>query len=290
MILVTGANGQYGNATINHLLDQDARAEEIIAMVRNTESAKELKEKGVQIRKGDYNDYSSLVSAFSGVKHLLFISSSDIQNRNKQHENVLKAAKESGVEHIIYTSFLSKNETESSPLWLVSQSHLQTENWLKDSGINYTILKNNLYMDFVPAFVGDQVLETGLVFLPAGDGKVGAVLRSEMAEATARILGSSKLQGKVYNFTNSEAFSYQEVANTIAEISGKSIDYISPTAEEYARILGEYGVPSDLIGLFSSFAIAQAKDELDAVSSDLEFLLGRKPTSMSTFLSKVYSK
>jgi len=289
MILVTGATGHFGKSTIDFLLKKGISSTNIVALVRDEEKAAEIKSKGVALRIGDYDNYNSLIDAFIGVEKLLFVSGSDIFNRGAQHQNVVKAAKESGVKHVVYTSFQGKNETESSPLWLVAQSHLQTEAWLKESGIDYTILKNTLYMDFVPAFLGEKVLETGLIYLPAGNGKVGAVLRSEMAEATANILTSSNHTGKTYRFTNQEAFSYQEVAQQLSEITGKTINYISPTADEYAQTLTEHGVPVDFIGLFSSFAVAQEKGELEVVGSDLEQILGRKPTTVNTFLTQVYS-
>lgn len=289
MILVTGATGHFGKSTIDFLLKKGISSTNIVALVRDEEKAVDLKNKGVVLRIGDYDNYTSLVSAFKGVEKLLFVSGSDIFKRGAQHQNVVAAAKEAGVQHIVYTSFQGKNETESSPLWLVAQSHLQTEVWLKESGMDFTILKNTLYMDFVPAFLGEKVLETGLIYLPAGNGKVGAVLRSEMAEATANILTGSTHEGKTYRFTNLESFSYQEVAQHLSEITDKSINYISPTADEYAQTLTEHGVPTDFIGLFSSFAVAQANGELEMVGSDLEQLLGRKPTSVKTFLNQVYA-
>lgn len=289
MILVTGATGNFGKSAIDFLLKKGISSTNIVALVRDEEKATDLKGKGVALRIGDYDNYNSLLNAFKGIEKLLFVSGSDVFNREAQHQNVVKAAKASGVKHIVYTSFQGKNETESSPLWLVAQSHLLTETWLKESGMDYTILKNTLYMDFVPAFLGDKVLETGVIYLPAGNGKVGAVLRSEMAEATANILTSSNHAGKTYRFTNQEAFSYQEIAQQLSEITGKTINYISPTAEEYAQTLTGYGVPADFIGLFSSFAVAQANGELEMVGSDLSQILGRKLTSVKTFLNQVYS-
>jgi NAD(P)H dehydrogenase (quinone) len=288
MILVTGATGNFGRSTIEFLLKKGISSNDIIALVRDASKAQDLKSQGVEVRVGDYDNYDSLVAAFEGVEKLLFVSGSDIFNRNAQHQNVVKAAKVSGVGHIVYTSFQGNNETETSPLWLVAQSHLQTEAWLKESGIEYTIMKNTLYMDLIPAFLGEKVLETGVIFLPAGDGKVGAVLRSEMTEATANILVGSNHCGKTYHIANLEAFSYEQVAQELSEITGKTIGYISPTADAYADTLAGFGVPADFIGLFSGFAVAQAKGELDFVSSDLEQLLGRKPTTIKSFLHQVY--
>jgi NAD(P)H dehydrogenase (quinone) len=289
MILVTGATGQFGKSAIDFLLRRGVALTNIVALVRDNEKASDLINKGLSLRIGDYDNYNTLLHAFRGVEKLLFVSSSDIVNRTTQHKNVVMAAKEAGVKHIVYTSFLGTNETETSPLWIVVESHLKTEAFLKESGLDYTILKNTLYMDFVPAFLGEKVVETGAIYLPAGNGKVGAVLRSEMAEASANILTSDNHTGKTYQITSHEAFSYQEVAQELSEITGKTINYISPSANEYVQTLTEHGLPAEYIGLFTGFAVAQANGELELVGSDLEQLLGRKPTSVKKFLNQVYS-
>lgn len=289
MILITGATGHLGKATINFLLEKGIKASQLSALVRKEESADEFRAKGINTLIGDYGNYNSLVTAFTGVEKLLFVSGNDLMNRTAQHLNVINAAKEAGIKHLIYTSFQRRNESETSPLWMVAQSHIQTEKWLKESGINFTILRNNLYMDFIPAFIGEKVAESGLIFVPAENGKVSAVLRSEMAEAAANILITDGHYGKEYNFTNTEAVTYQEIAQTISEVIGKSISYLSPTVEEYISTLSKYGVPAEVVGIFSSFAVAQAQGELDIESTDLEKLLGRRPTSVKDFLIKLYS-
>jgi NAD(P)H dehydrogenase (quinone) len=272
MILVTGATGHFGNAAINHLLEKGVKANEIAALVRNDQAADEFKKKGVVTKVADYDNYDSLVDAFKGVEKLLFVSGSDIVKRLEQHKNVINAASDAGVKHVVYTSFQRKNETEDSPLWMVAQSHIQTEK-----------------LDFLPGFIGEKVLETGVIYVPAEHGKVGAVLRAEMAEAAANILATSGHEGKEYDFTNSEAVTYQELAEIISKVSGKEIKYISPSPDEYNKTLANYGVPNEVIGIFSSFAIAQAQGELDKESTDLEKLLGRKPLAVNDFLSSIYS-
>src|SRR5690606_15084509 len=131
MILVTGATGNFGGTAIRFLLEKGIEAGQISALVRSTETqsekAQDLKAKGINIIAGDYNDYPSLVTAFKGVNKLLFVSSSDIAHRLQQHENVVKAAKEAGVNHVVYTSFQRKDETEKSPLYGFVQVHIQTD-------------------------------------------------------------------------------------------------------------------------------------------------------------------
>lgn len=289
MILVTGATGQFGSAAIKSLIGKGIKGNDIKALVRNEQAADELKTMGVGVITGDYDDYASLVHAFSGIEKLLFISGSDISKRLGQHQNVINAAIEAHVKHVVYTSFQRKNESEQSPLWIVGQSHMETEKLLRKSGIDHTIMRNNLYMDFLPGFIGEKVLESGVIYVPAQDGKISPVLRAEMAEAAATILSTTGHEGKEYDFTNPEAVSYKDIAEYISEISGKTIQYVSPSAEEYTTTLAGFGVPAEVIGIFTSFAVAQAKGELDTKSNDMEDLLGRKPLSVRSFLKNVYS-
>lgn len=289
MILVTGATGNYGSATIDFLLQKGIAANNIAALVRDEAKAEALIQKGVTIKIGDYNDYESLLSAFNGVSKLLLISGSDIANRGKQHQNAVNAAIASGVKHIVYTSFERKNESETSPIAFVAKSHIDTEKQIKESGMNYTILRNNLYMDFLPMFFGENVLETG-IFLPAGDRKTAFTLRSDMAEATANILSSEGHENQEYTFSNSENTTFQELADTLGQLTGKQINYISPSTDVYINTLSQAGVPSDYVGMFAGFAEAIKQGELEQYDGDLEMLLGRKPTSAKEFLAKVYSK
>ena len=188
-ILITGASGNFGKTTIDFLLKKGIPANTISALVRDEAKGADLKAKGISIKIGDYDNYESLVAAFKGIDKLVLVSGTDIVNRGKQQKNVVKAAKEAGVKHILYTSFERKNETETSPIAFLAKSHIDTDNTIKASGMTYTIFRNNLYLDVLPMFLGEQVLETG-VFFPAGETKSAFALRSDLAEATANVLTS----------------------------------------------------------------------------------------------------
>lgn len=290
-ILITGATGNLGSITIDFLLEK-TNSTSIAAMVRdeNTDKAIALKEKGIDIRVGNYHDYASLVSAFSGIDQLYFISSSDVETRTQQHENVVNAAKEAGVKHVVYTSFIRKNETESSPIAFVADSHIRTENSLKASGLNYTILKHSIYMDMLPLFLGDQMGETGIAYLPAGEGKIAFTLRKDMAEVASVILTSTGHENKTYEITNDVAVSMTEVASEISSIMGKTINYISPTQEEYIATLSGAGVPMEYVGMFAGFAEAFKQEEFSETNNLIETLIGRKPTRIQAYFKDIYSK
>lgn len=288
MILVTGASGNYGKATIDFLLKKGIPANSISGLVRNEDKVEDLKAKGINLKIGDYDNYDTLIEAFKGFEKLLLISGSDVANRGQQHKNVVNAAKAAGVKHILYTSFERKNDTETSPIYFLAKSHIETEEFIKESGLTYTIFRNNLYLDVLPMFFGEKVLTTG-IFLPAGDAKSAYALRSDMSEATANVLTSTGHDNKVYSLNNTENVSLQEIAQDLSEIVGKEINYVSPSKDVYTETLTKAGVPAQYIGMFSDFAEAIKQGEFSTEKTDLENLLGRKPTSAKAFLKEVYT-
>ena len=288
MILVTGATGHLGKETLDFLLAK-TNASQIAAFVRSSEKAQLLKEKGIEIRIGDYDNYPSLVQAFAGIEKLFFVSGNDIPKRDQQHVNVINAAKEAGVKHIVYTSFQRQSEKDSSPIAIVAKTHLLTEKLLKESGLKYTILKNNMYMEGISMFIGNKVLETGTIFLPAGNGKASYALRTDMAEASTNILLSGGHENKAYEFSGTQSYSFTDVADILTELSGKKISYIDPAPENFTSELAKGGVPASVIGVIAAFCEGIKQGEFDLPDTAMEKILGRKPVALKDYLKKTYS-
>ena len=136
-------------------------------------------------------------------------------------------------------------------------------------------------------FFGDKVLEQGIYF-PAGNTKAGYVLRTDMAEAMANVLMTQGHSNKTYNINHTQNVSISEVAETLSELAGKTINYHSPSTEEYINTLTQAGVPTPYIHMFAGFAEAIKQGEFETTHTDLETLLGRKPTSLKEFLRQTY--
>lgn len=287
MIMVTGATGPLGGSVVDFLLKK-VRPEEVAVLVRDLNKATNLKAKGVKVHLADYDDPAALQQAFAGIDKLYFVSGSDVVKRGEQHLNVVSAAKAAGVGHVFYTSFQRKNETDSSPIAMVASSHIATERALKASGLTYTILKHTLYADILPMFLGEQVLQTGTVFLPAGDGKIGFATREDLAEAGAHLLTTPGHENKSYELSPREVMNFAQIAETLSRLSGKSIAYVSPTAELFTETLQKAGVPDMYIGISRGFAEAIAQGEFDVPDGQLDFLLGRKATTVEAFLKGAY--
>jgi NAD(P)H dehydrogenase (quinone) len=286
MILVTGATGGFGQEVLKNLT-QKTNTNQLAALARNPEKLADYAAKGVSVLKGDYNDEAALIQAFKGIDKLMFVSGNEIGKRLQQHTNVVNASIKAGVKHIIYTSFQRKNDNTVSPISFITNDHIETEKLLKTSGLQYTILRHALYLEVLPLFLGQGVLETG-VFFPAGDGRAAFAARADMAEAAANVLLSDEHINQTYDISAPVTYSFDDVAKALSAIHGSEVPYVSPSINNFKQVLTDVGVPADLIGMSVGFAGGIAAGEFNCASSKLEELLGRAPITPKEFLAKVY--
>lgn len=281
MILITGANGNLGSTAIDHLLKKNPDAE-LAGLVRSKEKGKELKEKGVERRIGDYFDTDSLEKAFEGIDVLAFISSGTLNDRQKQHKNVVDKAKKKGVKHIFYTSVVKAGE-RLSPLTF---DHDATEKMIKEAGIPYTFCRNTIYLEFFPMFWGNA-LETGEWNFPGGGYKQNFALRSEMGEALASALADSeKHKNKILNFASTNAYTFDKYAEAMSEAAGKEIMYTDTSVEDFVEGLKQAGLPDDQIDMSMVTTKLFAHGGTDIETNDMADLLGRKPTNALNFVKE----
>lgn len=286
MILVTGATGQLGTAVVNNLLEKTS-ANRIAAFVRDESKASALKEKGIDIRVGSYDDTASLDKAMHGIEKVLLIAGTDENNRLQQHQNVVDAAKKAGVQCIAYTSRTLKDRNTLANKLM--EGHFQTEDYIKASGLNYAIFRNVLYMDTIPQFVGgEKVFETG-IHLPTGHGRVPFALRSEMGEAIAHVLSESGCSNRIYKFTGSETYSFDLVAATLSDLSGKKVGYIPAEKSAFEAQMKERGTPEAMVQKVVGFLTDIKNGQEEEVSPDLQNLLGRKPASLKEGLKVLFN-
>ncbi|WP_026998272.1 SDR family oxidoreductase [Eisenibacter elegans] len=284
-ILITGANGQLGRAVIAYLLPQVPQGT-IAGLVRKGHTASDLAALGVDIREGDYFDQASLTKAMQGIDKVLLISSSDFNDRFGQHRNVIDAAHGAGVKHLYYTGVTIK-DIKHSALNPLLADHFQTEDYIKSKGFTYTFLRNGLYAEVIPMFLGEQVLQTG-VYFPAGSGSVAFVARQDLGEATANILASAGHDNKTYSLTSSQVYSFQDVADILTTLSGQTVGYYSPASEEYKAMLSQLGLPEPVVMMSVLFAEGMKNNDFNEADHTLETLLGRKQIDLQTFLKGVY--
>ncbi|NUN66966.1 SDR family oxidoreductase (plasmid) [Pseudanabaena biceps] len=286
MILVTGATGHLGTAVVNNLLKKIS-ANQIAAFVRHESKASAFREQGVDIRVGNYDDPASLDRAMQGIEKVLLIAGTDETNRLRQHQNVADAAKKAGVECIAYTSRALKDRNTLANKLM--EGHFQTEDYIKECGLNHILFRNILYMDTIPQFVGDaKVFDTG-INLPTGDGQVPFALRSEMGEAIANALLESDRGNRIYTLTGSESYSFGDVAATLADLSGKEVNYTSADKSVFEMQMKERGTPETVTQKIVGFLTDIKNGQEEEVSLDMENLLGRSPASLQDGLKVLFN-
>lgn len=285
--MITGATGNLGSAVVNELVNRQG-TENISVLVRDLPKSEDLYDQGIQRVEGNYNDYDSLVKAFQGIDTLYFVSSSDVVHRALHHENVVKAATEAKVGRIIYTSFQRKTDDDTSPIASVASGHLLAEKLILESGLTYTILKHALYAEVLPMFMGDQVIQSGVIYLPAGNGKASFTSRSDMALAGVAVITGEGHENQTYEISVDKSYSFTDIADILSDLSGNPIHYPAPDVQTFTVALTQAGVGQENIQAMTSFCTAIAQGEFDFPDPTLERLIGQKPETLKEFLKKAY--
>jgi NAD(P)H dehydrogenase (quinone) len=281
-LLVTGATGELGGATVKALL-QRVDAGQIVALARDPAKVDGL---GVEVRRGDYLDLASLIDAFEGVQKVLLVSAVAFTDGLTQHINVINAAKAAGVKHLVYTS-IQRKEGSSFEISMVTESDIATERALIDSGLIYTILRNTLYLDVLPLMLGADVMELG-VRMTDGQGKAPMVARADLAEANAVVLSEPGHDNRIYTLGASEAFSFTDVASELSMISARPVTFIRTSNAQFADRLISTGFPKAPAEFMAEWSRAVSNGEFEQVTGDLERLIGREPVGYKAFLEGVY--
>jgi NAD(P)H dehydrogenase (quinone) len=283
MILVTGATGGLGHETIDALL-MTTPATEIAALVRDASKATDLVQRGVDVRQANYFDHPALVQAFQGIEKVLLVSSVAFTDRVSQHRNVIDAAKEAGVKHLFYTSIQRSSDFVMPQ---VTESDLATEAYLKASGLAYTILHNGYYFEGLGYLIGTEVPESE-IRVPAGEGKIAFVKRTELAAATAALLTSEGHENQSYTLTGSEAYSFHDVARELSALAGRPITYQSIEPAPYIAQKVAAGFPDFVATFFAQWGAAAEHGMLAGKDDTVERLLGRKSMSLREYLKATY--
>lgn len=285
-IFVTGATGHLGTAVISQLLKK-TEVDNIVAFARSEDKAKSLKDKGIEVRLGTFDDTESLEEALHGIEKILLISTA-APNRFEQHKNVVDAAKKGGAKFIAYTSAPHTKNFNLAAAKPLLESHFQSEDYIKKSGLAYAFLRNSIYTDMIPMYVGENVFKKG-IFLPAGTGKVPFALRREMGEGTANLLLQSEYhRNKTYDITNTESYSFADVAKALSELSAKIVTYTDADRDEFVEILKNNNESEQFIFFLTALITDFKNHQYEKTTDDLAELLGRKPAALKEALRELY--
>ena len=271
--LITGATGNLGGLTIGHLLER-VPATEVAISVRDPAKASALAAKGVEVRRGDFDQPEAL--DFGGVDRLLLISADGPDDvRITKQANAVRVAADAGVGHLVYSSVV---DAPTSPLSL-ARVHRETEELIRSSGIPFTFLRNGMYHENY-TFQLPGAYARGALVTAAGDGRNASASRDDLALAAAVVLSTDGHEGAAYELTGPSAWTFAELVDLAVRATGKPLTHLDvPTADYVAGLLAG-GLPEFVAELFGDIQAAVRDGALAAVRPDLEKLIGRPPTTI----------
>ena len=280
-IIVSGASGQLGGLVVEELLARKVAPRNLILVSRTPETLKQYAERGASVRFGDFTKPESLVEAYKGGTRMLLISvNGGGDKRPELHKAAIDAAIAAGVKQIAYTSYVNADRFTDS---IIAGDHLRTEKYLEESGVAWTLLRNQIYADGLPD-QAEQIVRDGKLLTSTPDARVAYVTRADCAAAAAAVLTTPGHENKAYNITGPEAIGPRELVALSSEISGKHIDLVVLDEPAYRKYLLENGTPETAINGTLSFAAELNSPYLREPSTAVKDLTGRPATSVRALL------
>lgn len=281
MIAITGASGGLGRRVAELVLEQ-ADPTQVLLLTRTPDRLKDLARRGARVEKASFKNPTGLKQVLVGVERLLLISTDAIGGRVDHHRQAIASARHAGVWHVAYTSVAQPSSDNPA---LIAEEHAQTEQALRESGMDWTFLRNNLYAEgLVPAV--QQAAESGLWVTNAGEGRTAYVSREDCARAAAAVLLTDGHEREIYDITGPEALTQADVAAIASEITGAPIEVVLQDDAEYAVDLAAAGLPAPVIELIVSFGEAVRRGFLSKVTTDVQALTGQPPRGIAEVLAR----
>ena len=274
-IVITGASGQLGRLTAELVLAR-VPASEVTLATRRPEALSDFVGRGARVRQADFDHPETLAEAFAGGDRLLLISADAVGRRVAQHRAAIEAAREAGVHHVAYTSYL--NPVEENPA-VITPDHRDTEEALRGSGLAWTALRNAFYAEYqVPA--GAQAIATGRLVHNNGEGKTAYVSREDCAAAAAAVLTTDGHEGRAYDIAGPEPLSQSDVAALLSEVSGHPVEAVAVDDDTFVEGLTAAGLPEPAARAISTYGRAIREGYIEGTSDAVENLTGRAPRSL----------
>jgi uncharacterized protein YbjT (DUF2867 family) len=273
VIGVTGATGEVGGRVGRRLAE---RGFEQRLIVRDVARAPSLSGAEV-VEAAGYHDGEGMRRALEGVDTLFLVSAGEHPDRISLHRTAVDAAAAAGVERVVYTSFVG---AAPDATFTFARDHFHTEEHIRAAGLGYTFLRDSMYLDYIPFFASPD----GVIRGPAGDGRLGAVARDDVADAAVAGLLDAQHEGRTYEVTGRQAITLTEAAEILTRVTGREVTYVEETLEQARASRAPSGAPDwEIEGWVTSYA-AIADGTLDVVTDTVSRLAGHEPMTLAEFL------
>jgi uncharacterized protein YbjT (DUF2867 family) len=272
-LAVTGSTGRLGGRVARRMAASGVQQR---LLVRDPSRAPRLNNS--EVVAAEYGAGDASRRALAGIRTLFMVSGAEAPDRVDQHRRFVDAALAAGVEHIVYLSFYG---AAPDATFTLARDHWATEEHIRASGTRWTFLRDNLYMDFVPAMVGGD----GVIRGPAADGRAALVAQDDIADVAAAVLEDpSAHAGRTHDLTGPEALTLAEMAQKLSQATGRDVRYVAETLDEAYRSRAHYGAADWQVEAWVSTYTAIASGGLAKPSDAVERIAGHRPLSLDDLL------
>ena len=275
MILFTGLTGAVGTEIIKLLPEYGIHTR---GLVRNPDKAEMVRQAGVEVIPGSMEDEDAVIAALQGCDRAFLLMANSRQQLELE-KSFVNAAVKASIGHIVK---MSANGADSNSQALLKRYHGDSEQYIRESGLRYTLVRPNFFMQNM-LHVAGSIVEQDKFFMPMRAGQVGIVDVRDVAHFVLAVLTGSGHDGKTYEVTGPELVSFHDIASQLSEVMGREISYIDQPATEFKQSLLQW-VPDDwyvetVSELFE--LIAQGSGAL--LNGEYTRVTGRAPTTLRRF-------
>jgi uncharacterized protein YbjT (DUF2867 family) len=279
-ILVTGATGTTGGAVVRQLSDAGVYSR---ALVRNPKKAEGMTSAHVEIAAGDLGDPASLAAAMSGID-ALYLNVSPGPDALTHIDHAIAAAKAANVSTIVKLSGLLASSDSPSD---IIRMHAEADDRVRASGMGYTILRaNSFYQNILGQL--DGIKADGMFYLPLGDAKQSLIDVEDIAAAAIIAMTGDAHRDLTYNITGPESLSYHDVAEHLSRASGRTVNYVAISRDQFEETLRGYGTPAAAAASVGELFEVFASGVYANVTDDINVIIGRAPRSFATYATTLF--
>lgn len=281
MIVISGASGRMARLVVCAFASRGI-TKNVRLVSRKPENIAGFANHGFEIVAGDFADSASLDRAFAGAETVFLISATGpVDARIKLHRNAFDAVARASVSRVVYTSRVNPSYESFYPF---APIHAFSEAYLKGTGIPYTILRNNEYIENLNPVLA-AARQSGKLMLPGAVGKTAFISVADIAEIAAVMLLDSGHTNKTYELSGPEALDRHEIAALLSKAVGRPVS-ADISKEEFVAFVQSLGVPPFIFEMTKGLYDAVDAGEFAKVWPDALNILGRHPRSVASHVEE----
>jgi uncharacterized protein YbjT (DUF2867 family) len=252
-----------------------ARGEPVRVLVRHPEKATALAEAGAEVAQGDLEVPATIDAAMQGVSAVVLVSPAI----PAQELNVVASAVRAGAGHVVK---ITSKASADSPI-ARRRGQAEIERGLIASGLGYTLLRNNAYMQNL-LMAAPSIGKTSSFGSAAGDGRVAMIDARDVAAVAAQIAAApGPHAGKTYWPTGPEAITFAEAAAALSKLLGRPVTFHPLTVEEQTQAMVDIGLPGSIAAMNAQAVALFAEGDADYVTDDVRSIIGRPARTFEQF-------